>query len=113
VHFKSIETYMWKLPLVCANLIANSIDEMFGVFDMTGDAGVQCWYDMEAERLEVADMCRGIAKSRFFLLYLTQGYFTRWFCRLEAAMARRLGAPARPRIRTLSIRFKFRVKSPA
>jgi hypothetical protein len=26
---------------------------------LLADAGVTVWYDMEAERLEVADMCRG------------------------------------------------------
>lgn len=41
---------------------------------------------MDAERLEVSDMCRGIAKSGFFLLYLTKSYFSRWFCRLEASV---------------------------
>ena len=41
---------------------------------------------MDAERLEVGDMCRGIAKSGYFLLYLTKRYFSRWFCRLEASV---------------------------
>ena len=44
---------------------------------LLGDSGVDCWYDMEAERLEVADMCRGIATSEYFLLYLTKGYVVR------------------------------------
>ena len=38
-------------------------------------------------------MCRGIAKSSFFLLYLTRSYFRRWYCRLEASVARALGKP--------------------
>ncbi len=48
---------------------------------------------MEAERLEVADMVRGVWNSRFFLVFLTKSYLTRWFCRLEATVARRLNRP--------------------
>lgn len=55
---------------------------------MLGTAGVDAWYDMDAERLCTADMVRGVATSRFFLIYLSRSYFSRWFCRLEAQVAR-------------------------
>ena len=58
---------------------------------LMSSAGVSAWYDMDAERLAVEDMCRGVATSRFFLIYLTKSYLTRWFCRLEAQVARKLG----------------------
>jgi hypothetical protein len=58
---------------------------------LLSSADVSVWYDMDAERLAVEDMCRGVATSRFFLIYLTKSYFTRWFCRLEAQVARELG----------------------
>ncbi|GBG24154.1 Hypothetical Protein FCC1311_003722 [Hondaea fermentalgiana] len=48
---------------------------------------VPCWYDMDAEKLEAVDMLRGIRDSKFFLLYLTEGYLERFFCRLEATFA--------------------------
>ena len=60
---------------------------------LLAEVGVDAWYDMDAERLEVCDMCRGIARSEFFLLYLTKSYFSRWFCRLEASVAMALGKP--------------------
>jgi hypothetical protein len=46
---------------------------------------------MDTERLEVSDMCRGIALSSFFPLYLTRSYFSRCFCGLEASVARDMG----------------------
>jgi hypothetical protein len=38
-------------------------------------------------------MVRGVANSRCFLVYLSQSYLTRWFCRLEATVARLLHKP--------------------
>lgn len=50
---------------------------------------VPCWYDMDAEKLEPVDMLRGIRDSEYFVLYLTEGYLDRFFCRMESTYAMR------------------------
>jgi len=54
------------------------------------DRDAKIWFDQDSERLEARDMVRGIANSKVFLLYLTRTYFDRWFCRLEASVAKAL-----------------------
>jgi len=57
------------------------------------EAGVASWYDMDAEKLEAIDMIRGIRDSKVFCVYLTEMYFTRYFCRLESTFAKESGKP--------------------
>jgi hypothetical protein len=57
------------------------------------DKDAKIWFDMDSERLEAKDMVRGIANSKVFLLYLTKSYFDRYFCRMEASVAKALNKP--------------------
>jgi len=54
------------------------------------DRDAKVWFDMDSERLEAKDMVRGIANTKVFLLYLTQSYFDRYFCRMEVSIAKAL-----------------------
>jgi hypothetical protein len=85
----ALEPRSWALFLSHAQMEAQNQCALLA--RLLSEARVPVWYDMDAERLEVSDMCRGIARSSFFLLYLTRSYFSRWFCRLEASVARAMG----------------------
>ena len=56
-----------------------------------------CWYDQTAaargDAITRRGMVRGVLESRCFVLLLTKGVFSRWFCRLEIRTAMRLNTP--------------------
>ncbi|GIM14766.1 hypothetical protein Vretimale_17577, partial [Volvox reticuliferus] len=54
--------------------------------------GLRCWLDKDEDATE-AGMRRGVAGSRYYLLFLTQGVLTRPFVQLEAREALALGKP--------------------
>ncbi|GIL49750.1 hypothetical protein Vafri_6047 [Volvox africanus] len=54
--------------------------------------GLRCWLDKDEDATEVG-MRRGVAGSRYYLLFLTQGVLTRPFVQLEAREALALGKP--------------------
>ncbi|GFR49547.1 hypothetical protein Agub_g11591 [Astrephomene gubernaculifera] len=54
--------------------------------------GLRCWLDKDEDATE-AGMRRGVAGSRHYLLFLTQGVLTRPFVQLEAREALALGKP--------------------
>ncbi|KAG2438415.1 hypothetical protein HYH02_010870 [Chlamydomonas schloesseri] len=54
--------------------------------------GLRCWLDKDEDATE-AGMRRGVAGSRYYLLFLTQGVLARPFVQLEAREALALGKP--------------------
>lgn len=54
--------------------------------------GVAVWLDQDQRNKTEGGMRAGVLGSRFFLLYLTQGIFARYFCKLEIRTARRPGS---------------------
>ncbi|EFJ43194.1 hypothetical protein VOLCADRAFT_96659 [Volvox carteri f. nagariensis] len=54
--------------------------------------GLRCWLDKDEDATE-AGMRRGVAGSKYYLVFLTKGVFTRPFVQLEAREALALGKP--------------------
>lgn len=51
--------------------------------------GALVWLDQDERDKTVAGMEEGVARSQFFVLYLTEGVFSRYFCRLEIEVVSR------------------------
>jgi hypothetical protein len=81
-----------KFDLFLSHIQAEAQDSVGSLKMLCEEAGIQAWWDMEAEELTEMDMVRGILSSECFCVYLTASYLTSWFCRLEITTAMQAGS---------------------
>jgi hypothetical protein len=57
------------------------------LFHVLKQLGLHCWRDMTQNKISLDGMRQGIYDSDVFILFLTNSFMSRWYCRAELATA--------------------------
>jgi WD40 repeat protein len=68
----------------------NAQGNVMTLYNVFNNMGLKAWVDMQANDLSTTGMLEGVNNSEHFVLFLTDGYFTREYCLMELDEAVRL-----------------------